>query len=159
MDRNTRVMRIHPFISVHVSCYVASLLNHCCFCFVHRRCLLVVATSRFCSIICCFCFVYRRCLLVVATSRLCSIIVALVSFIVVACSSSAALSVKFKFWKMPGKCNLNDKWFHLVEYRSWLQKVTENPHKALSMKQIDIASGGSRILSWGGGGGGVLITG
>ena len=34
---------------------------------------------------------------------------------------------------------------HLVEYRSWLQKVTENPHKAycvLCMKQIDIAAMG-----------------
>ena len=81
-------------------------------------------------------------MLIVATSRLCSIIVALVSFIVVACSSSAALSVKFKFWKMPGKYNFNDKWLHLVEYRSWLQKVMENKkaYCVLCMKQIDIAA-------------------
>ena len=50
---------------------------------------------------------------------------------------------------MPGKCNFNDKWLHLVEYRSWLQKVTENPHKAycvLCMKQIDIAAMGESAL-------------
>ena len=87
--------------------------------------------------------------MLVATSRFCSIIIAFVSFIVVACSSSAALSVKLKFWKMPGKCNFNDKWLHLVEYRSWLQKVTENTHKAycvLCMKQIDIAAMGESAL-------------
>ena len=50
---------------------------------------------------------------------------------------------------MPGKCNFNDRWLHLVEYRSWLQKITENPQKAycvLYMKQIDIAAMGESAL-------------